>query len=192
MTTSDVNAPARSSLRGVVRDHPWWCNALLLVATGIHGAASIKWPSANVLAPLARSDYAASANELLLGVAGLAGLASGFAGVVIVFGLQSPSHRFRRFRWAGGRSLRANWGSVMITPIIAGFSAVVGAILLGLNHMSSATWLLEATLVLLAHSCARLAWLLGALAGLVAADDDHDERESRRVSTSSLFAGHRD
>jgi hypothetical protein len=104
-----------------------------------------------------------------------------------VFGLQSESSRFRRFRWAGGGRLIGNWMAVIGTPIVASFLSLAATVGVDVNYPTLARWLFEASIALLLHTSLRVLWLLRALANVVAADDDQEERNSKRVSTDVFF-----
>jgi hypothetical protein len=178
---------ARALVKGLVLDHPHLCNGLLLGGVITHWLIAKRCPGLDVLRGLEDSDVAGPVSDLCISVTGVSAVAAGFAGVVIVFGLQSGSARFRRFRWAGGQRLIGNWMAVIGTPIAASFFSLAAALELDLGHSAVARWLFEASVTLLLHASLRMLWLLSALARIVAADDDTEEKTSKRVSTDVFF-----
>jgi hypothetical protein len=110
-----ATGPARLLLRGLMLDHPHWCSLLLILVVAMHWLLASRHPNTDLLRALDQSAIKGQVAELYISVTGVSALASGFAGVVIVFGLQSESSRFRRFRWAGGGRLIGNWMAVIGT-----------------------------------------------------------------------------
>lgn len=190
-TTSRITAPRRGRgrtwARGLLLDHPHLCNAVLLVGVTAHWLLATQEPCVDVLSDLKDSKVTGQVSDLCLSVTSVSAVAAGFAGVVIVFGLQNGSVRFRRFRWAGGRRLIGNWMAVIGTPIAASFLSLAAALELNLGKAAVARWLFEASVCLLLHTSVRMLWLLHALAKVVAADDDTEEKASRRVDPDVFF-----
>lgn len=111
-------------------------------------------------------------SAVALGVAGVAAMVGGFAGVVVVFGLSSDDSRFRQVRLRSATSLRQNWTSVVTTPLVAAFGSLIAAGLsLQPTLASGAMWILEVCVVLAAHGAVRLVVVLRELVKVVAAAD---------------------
>jgi hypothetical protein len=171
-------------------NRPGLCNAVLGIIVICHAVLSDHWrKDLDIFRGLVDFDPSASGQiaELYIAVTSVAGIAAGLAGVVIVFALQGDSPRFRRFRWAGGDSLRANWSALVVTPTLACLASIVATIGHDLGQYGYPRWWLEAALLLLGHSFLRMIWWLAWLARVVAADDDQQEKEARRVSSANLF-----
>lgn len=176
-------------LRGALLDHPHLWSVVLLGAVVGHCCLARRYPKIDILRGLAGGEATemSQVSDLYISVTGVSALAAGFAGVVIVFGLQSASPRFRRFRWAGGRSLASNWMAVIATPVASSLLSLGATLGLNVDQAEASRWLFEASIVLLLHTSLRVLWLLRALANVVAADDDMDERASNRLSTKVFF-----
>jgi len=175
---------------GWLADYPSLVSGLILIAVAAHLALSQALPILNVAAALAGSEVPdpwGTLTSLALGVASVAAMVGGFAGVVVVFGLGSEHDRFRLLRRAGQRRLRANWVSVVLSSFAAAFGAVVAAVIVVAFSVEAGMWLLEACLLFAAHGAVRLTALLAGLAGLVDESDADKERATRRVPTRELI-----
>lgn len=171
-------------------DYPLAVSGFLIAVVLIHLWLATIFPSLNVAAALADStiqDSSATLNELALGVAGVSAMVGGFAGVVVVFGLGSENDRFRLLRRSGGRRLRANWISVVLSSFAGAFGAVVSAVMVVAFAAEPAMWVLETCLLFAAHGAIRLTALLAGLAGIVDETDRDADRDSRVVPTASLM-----
>ena len=95
-----------SPLVGWIIDHPGQTNkGLLLAAVVAHLGAIMFWPEANPWAYL--FPEGSEPVTVSLAIVGTGALLAGFAGVVVVFGLQSNSARFRKLRRDGGTELQS-------------------------------------------------------------------------------------
>lgn len=171
-------------------DYPLLVSILLVLLVGAHYWAAQVWPVVNVAQALADSevpDPRDSLMQLALGVASVAAMVGGFAGVVVVFGLGSEHDRFRLLRLAGQRRLRANWISVVLSSFAGAFGAVIASVVIVGFGVQPGIWTLEACLLLAAHGAVRLTALLAGLARIVDEGDQDHERNKRVVATSTLI-----
>lgn len=133
---------------------------------------------------------AASTPEALLaialGVAGLAALVGGFAGVVIVFGVGTEHPRFRLLRQRGGGPLAANWISVVVDALLSAFMAITAAVTIAAGQGRAGLWLAEVALLLAAHGSIRLVWLLSQLVRVVGAHDADEAVQQRVVPSDNV------
>jgi hypothetical protein len=162
-------------------DQPYIVDLGLAVLVVVHAVVTILgWvPSAwTMLAAASRGEQAA----LYLAVLGAAALLSGFAGVVVIFGLSGTTDRFRTFRVKAGPALARNWTSTSIAGFAGAGTALLAAILLYSPWASASPWLFELAVLLVAHSSTRLVWLLRGLIRLVQADDVSTARERNKKS----------
>lgn len=162
-------------------DKPGATNLLLLGLVTVHAVASLIWPVANIWSLIFPEGSEPTA--VSLAVVGTGALLAGFAGVVVVFGLQGTSERFRRLRRSGGDELKENWSSMSSS----GFWTM--AVALASSLAFSATWnlpgglLLELSLLVLGHGSIRLMWMLGNLVEVVSADDQLADVKDRTRKT---------
>ena len=133
----------------------------------------------------------AAFSALATGVAGVAAMVGGFAGVVVVFGLSSNDARFREVRLKASTSLRRNWTSIVTTPLFAAFGAIGSAALATSRHETSSLWVLEACVILAAHGALRLVVLLSALVKVVHASDEQTESPPEESVSTDDFYGQR-
>lgn len=109
--------------------------------------------------------------EIYLGLAGVAAICGGFAGVIIVFGLTPTSDLFRKFRIETGDRLAANWTSIFTNSFLAAALAIIAAIGEVLNFHIAGGFIFGAGCLLLFHSSMRSIWILQQLLTLVHNDD---------------------
>lgn len=154
-----------------VRDHPSGLDLVLLAVVAIHFLATLFGYVPNIWAGLASATDQASVRAVYLAMLGPAAIVAGFAGVVVVFGLQSSSNRFREFRVAAGKALKRTW----IASTLSGFVAVLLCVGAALSSVAGAPqiapWFFELAILILAHGALRLVWILQGLIGIVQADD---------------------
>lgn len=154
---------------------------LLVIAHAVFTAAGYVppvWAGLLVNVELARSIYTS--------VTSAGALLAGFAGVVVVFGLTSNSARFRRFRKLAGASLKRNWSSVSASGFWAMGLGFLALLMSSGNLDRIAVWVLELALLFLAHSSARLVWILNVLVQIVSKDDDAEDKKDRTLTTEQL------
>lgn len=176
--------------RGVFVDYPSVVSWAILAAVIAHLLLAQHFPKMNIAAALADSkllDPEFVLMSLSLGVAGVSAMVGGFAGVVVVFGLGSENDRFRLLRRRGGRRLRANWISVVLSSFAAAFGAVISAAVVVAVGPEPGMWLLEACLLFAAHGALRLTALLAGLAGIVDQEDADAARGRATAPTVSVI-----
>lgn len=175
---------------GLFADYPLFVSVVVVALVGVHFWAAQVWPIVNVAQTLAQSQVPEprdSLMQLALGVASVAAMVGGFAGVVVVFGLGSEHDRFRLLRLAGKRRLRANWVSVVLSSFAGAFGAVISAVVIVGFGVQPGIWTLEVCLLFAAHGAIRLTALLAGLAGIVDEGDQDNERKKKVVPTSTLI-----
>ena len=175
---------------GFFVNFPLALTILILALVIVHFLLAIVWPNLNVAAALAISDVTdprSTLSALALGVAAVAAMVGGFAGVVVVFGLGSENDRFRLLRTKGGRRLRASWISVVLSSFAAAFGAVVSSVIVVASSIESGLWVLEFCLLVAAHAAIRLTALLAALTQIVDAVDREADRKTHEIPKASLI-----
>lgn len=152
-------------------DRPQLVDAIVVVLVALHAVLTGFERMPNFWADFyiaARAEQVA----LHLGVVGAAAIVAGFAGVVVVFGLQSSGDRFSRFRLVAGESLRRNWTASISAGLVAAGLGLVAAVSAYVPWLILAgPWLLEAALLLTLHAGIRLVYLLHLLSGVVREED---------------------
>lgn len=158
-------------LLGFVQDHPLVVTSAMAILVAAHALLTGFAAMPNVWVALmdpARADPIAS---LCLGIAGSSSLVGGFAGVIIIFGLDSGSSRFRMFRARGGKALQANWISTMSSAFAAVGLCLIAALFSTAKELIAVPWLIEMALGLLVHATVRMIWLMRRLMHLVKLED---------------------
>lgn len=155
---------------GALQDKPWVVTCTLFAVTVTLFLGVSFWGIPNYWSDLAKTPVA-EALTLYIGVAGAASLVAGFAGVVVVFGLSGTGSSQRVFRASAGRSLRANWLSVIGTGFGAAALAFAAALMPVLQLRDFAPWVMQMALVFLTHASVRLIWLMKLLIDNVKSDD---------------------
>lgn len=173
-----------ASVGGWLGDNPTRTNLFLFGFVAVHTLALFIWPVLDVWTKLLANSNSPETVALALVTAGA--LLAGFAGVVVIFGLQNNSERFRKLRRKGGVELKQNWSSMSA----AGFWTMGLAIISALGYMAGNTIVggqfLELSLLVLAHGSIRLIWVLQQLIGVVSTDDELSDRRDRTVPTESM------
>lgn len=113
-------------------------------------------------------------------------LVTGFAGVVVVFGLQSDSKRFRQLRIDGGKALQSSWSSVSASGFLALAAGFLAVIAFGGPLQPAGPWLVAVGTLLLTHSGIRLLWLLRMMASTVKGEDFVSRKSEKVIKTSSI------
>lgn len=165
-------------------DHPRGTNLVIGCLVICHFVTAWFWPSANFWTMVlpAGSDPVGIA----LALVGAGALLAGFAGVVVVFGLQNNSERFRRLRRQGGDELTQNWSSMSSSGFWTMGIAIAAALAFSAQQPFVGAVFLEAALLVLAHGSVRLIWMLRRLIEVVSADDDMADRRDRTAPTDSM------
>lgn len=175
---------------GWFADYPLLVTVAIVAIVALHFRLAQIWPFLNVAATLANSDVPEprdTLTALALGVASVAAMVGGFAGVVVVFGLGSEHDRFRLLRRAGKRRLRANWVSVVLSSFAGAFGAVIAAVMVVGFGVEPGMWALEVFLLFAAHGAIRLTALLAGLASIVDEGDTDADREANVVDNDTLI-----
>lgn len=162
-------------------DNPGKMNLVLLGFVVLHAVSCIIWPAANIwnlIFPEGSEPEAVS-----LAVVGTGALLAGFAGVVVVFGLQGTSERFRRLRRSGGDELKENWSSMSSSGFWTMGVALASSLAFSATWDMAAGLLLELALLVLAHGSVRLMWMLRNLVEVVSSDDHLADVKDRTRKT---------
>ncbi|MCR6647761.1 MAG: hypothetical protein NVV70_06330 [Cellulomonas sp.] len=169
-----------------MQDKPIVVTVALTILVVAHAVVAGHWAPTDIWAPLVALEASVSAT-LYVGLAGLAVAAAGFAGVIVIFGLEAQSERFLIFRIVGARPLRASWLSVVATSFGAAALALTAAVIAFLNHPGVSPWLFELAILLLAHATFRLLWLLTKLTHVVQQEDSAKLRTQRKIPLDMVF-----
>lgn len=176
--------------RSYLVDHPNAVTLTIFVLVIVHFIVSVRIPHAAPLALFVNvtgKGLPAAVSSLAVGVAGVAAMVGGFAGVVVVFGLSSDDARFREVRLKASTSLRRNWMSVVTAPLLAAFGSMIAAALATAIFVPAALWLLEICTLLAAHGALRLVVLLSELIRVVHAADDAHRSDADEVDTDDFL-----
>lgn len=177
---------------GRLLDNPSAVTITLGAIVAVHFSVSRLWfpeisPS-NLFFAVGADDLPNAISSLALGVAAVAAMVGGFAGVVVVFGLSNEDERFRLVRIKASTSLRRNWMSIVTTPLAAAFGAIIAAALATAWWTGAAVWILEACLLLAAHGAVRLVILLSELVRVVHYADEAAQQAANTVDEDEFFA----
>lgn len=170
-------------------DRPGWITVILTVFVAAHAVLAGRYPWLDPFKALRPADKDATsvAVALYLGTAGAAAIIAGFAGVILVFVVGSPSPRVRAFRDSSGRPLQKTWTSVIAEPFAATLFGVIAATTQTTSGRVVAPWLFELSVVLLTHVALRLLWLLRSLVALVGAEDHEATRDEKALPLDEIF-----
>ncbi|MCW2904135.1 MAG: hypothetical protein JWO67_6400 [Streptosporangiaceae bacterium] len=169
-------------VKGLAQDRPALVNAVLGLLVFAYWLLCRSHPKQNIALIL---DKAATRGEIVtlhLGVAALAAMTAGFAGVVVVFGLTADAERFRQLRREGDHRLRATWVSVVSSSFLSAFVAVGAATAALANWVQPSVWATLVAVFLLAHAAVRLLWMLTALARVKHGDDQDSSSQEMTVA----------
>lgn len=176
---------------GHLLDRPSTVTAILAAIVVVHFAISKLWVpelSPSILfATVDPKELPAAIASLSLGVAAVAAMVGGFAGVVVVFGLSSEDERFRLVRVNASTSLRSNWMSIVTTPLAAAFGAILAAAFATATRTGVAIWILEVCLLLAAHGAVRLVILLNELVRVVHIADEAAQKATNTIDDDEFF-----
>lgn len=165
-----------------IKDRPALVTGGLIIIAVLYTFAAWLWPAVDFFALLrAPPERLDSVVSLYLGVAGVAAVGAGFAGVVIVFGLDTQSEKFLDFRSDGREPLTRNWMSVIGSSIVSAALAAGAALSVLLEFGRAGTAMFALAVLLIAHALVRMLWLLRVLMRVVAAGDRATRRERNRI-----------
>lgn len=180
------------SIASVFVDHP---SVVTILGIGLIAMqfvfAALWWPfldPSQLFLCLPSAEQRSSVSSIATGLAGVAAMVGGFAGVVVVFGLSSEDERFRVVRLRAVSSLRKNWTSVVTTPLVAAFGALFAAAAASAGHPSLALWTLEVCVFLAGHGAVRLVVILRELVKVVHRADESARAGSSVLDTDEFFS----
>ncbi|HWL59754.1 MAG TPA: hypothetical protein VNQ48_02595 [Microbacteriaceae bacterium] len=172
-------------------DHPSAVTLVLTLIVVAHFLVSLLWlpwlAPAQLFSAVPDDDRSNAVAQLAIGVAGVAAMVGGFAGVVVVFGLSSDDERFRKVRLKAATSLQRNWMSVVTTPLIAAFGAFMAAVAATAGAIGLSAWLLELCVLLAGHGAVRLVVVLFELVKVVHQSDLATQRAADTADTDEFF-----
>jgi hypothetical protein len=172
-------------------DHPTVVTTLLVGIVAVQFTVSALWlhdlDFSLFFSQLSANEQRSVLSQLALGLAGVAAMVGGFAGVVVVFGLSSEDARFREVRMKAATSLRRNWTSVVTTPLVAAFGALLAAAAAGAEAFGVCLWTIELCLLLAAHGAVRLVVILRELVKVVHRADEGATRHEQFVDEDEFF-----
>lgn len=152
----------------MAKDRPGRVTLLVLLVVATHFVASQQ----GVLPAIPRQLVEhPSVFELYLGAAAVLALVAGFAGVAIVFAMTPHISVLQRVRRQGGDRLRANWISLVATPVMTSLAFLTAAAVFFAGEPRAAGWIFEISALLTLGSAARLIWIFALLVRL---DIDHE------------------
>ncbi len=177
---------------GRLLDRPSAVTGILIAFVLTHFTVSRLWlpelSPASLFGAVDVQDLPSAISSLSLGVAAVAAMVGGFAGVVVVFGLSNEDDRFRLVRLNASTSLRRNWTSIVTTPLAAAFGAIVAAAAATASFTSAAIWILEICFLLAAHGAIRLVVLLNELVRVVHYADEAAQKSANTVDENEFFS----
>lgn len=167
-------------MRARVEDHPVVVTGGVFVLVALHAVLTLgaEWVP-NIWESFGASNISGVQVPVQLGLAGVAALAGGFAGVVTVFALSSNSPQFRGFRREAGTTLRSNSVSIVASSFGSAGVALSAATLTASSWQWITPWLFELGVLLVLHATIRMIWLFGMLIRVVNEDDRQASREAR-------------
>ena len=170
-------------------DRPGWITVILTAIVAAHAVLAWRYPWLDLFKALRPGDRDVTnvAVSLYLGTAGVAAIIAGFAGVILVFVVGSPSPRLRTFRDSSGRPLQKTWTSVIAEPFAATLFGIIAATTQTTSGRVMAPWLFELAVVLLTHVALRLLWLLRSLVALVSAEDHDATCDEKALPLDEIF-----
>lgn len=179
------------AIGGHLLDRPSTVTIVIAVVVAAQFAVSKLWlpflsPS-TFFAAVKPEQLPATIGSLALGVAAVAAMVGGFAGVVVVFGLSSEDERFRLVRINASTSLRSNWMSIVTTPLAAAFGAILAAGFATALWAGAAIWILEVCFLLAAHGAVRLVVLLNELVRVVHFADEAAQKAANTLKDDEFF-----
>lgn len=173
-----------------VIDRPLFVTGLIIVLMIAQFFAAERY---QLLSPVRFLDGMESADApslvagIALGVASVASMVGGFAGVVVVFGLSANDERFRAVRLKAATSLRRNWMAVITIPLFAAFAALFAAAAASSAHFATAMWIVEGALLFAGHGALRLVALLHELVRVVHASDVKVDQEQNTMTADDIY-----
>lgn len=173
-------------VRRLLREEPFKVDAILAVAVAVHATLSLLGVLPNIWAALSGARNLAEAQAIYLAILGPASIVAGFAGVVVVFGLSAGSSRFRKFRSMAGASLKRTWVASTLSGFVAAALCVVASVVNLTDWSGVAPFLLELSLLVLAHGAIRLVWILSEMIGITRVDDAKATDEASKFPVSRL------
>lgn len=162
---SEENVPLKAAVLGCLQDHPRAINLLAAIVSVVASVCVALW----WWAPFAA--LAEEGSSLALGLLSLAGILTGFVGVVIVFGLQASAPVFVRFRVQAGSSLGRDWLALVSTGLLAAACSMASAVAYAAGQWTPGGGFLLLGIMYCIHCALRMLWLLRVLIDAVHADD---------------------
>ncbi len=146
-----------------LKDHPRLATVLAGALVAAHYVAHRWW-----IVPRLPDEMLESSNawSYYAGCAGLVALVGSFSGVVVVFGLTPGNSVLKRARRRGGPELRANWVTLVSTPLLAAGILVLAAGMALAGKPVAAGWTFEMGIVLTIVVALRLVWIFRRLVNM--------------------------
>lgn len=173
------NFPLEAKMLGYLQDHPRMINLVAAITSAVASICIGLWWW---------KPFAALSSEgtsLALGLLSLAGILTGFVGVVIVFGLQASAPVFVRFRVQAGSSLGRDWLALISTGLLAAACSMASSVAYAVGQWTPGGGLLLLGVLYCTHCALRMLWLVRVLIDAVHADDkmqmsSNPQRQSAR------------
>lgn len=160
---------------------------LLVAATIGCGVASLHWAPLQSINHRAADLASGDAVGVTMGIASVAAIGAGFAGVVVAYAISSERPTVVEFRSMVGPLLKANWLSVIGCSFSAALLALLGGALFAMEAATWAAWVSIAAVALLLHSIARNMYLFLVFLDVIAIGDERDKRAAAVVPIESVI-----
>lgn len=121
-----------------------------------------------------------------IGVASVAAIGAGFAGVVVAYAISSERPVVVEFRSKVGPLLKSNWLSVIGCSFSAAILGLVGATLFAASVPTIAAWTSILAVALLLHGVLRNMYLFSVFLKVVALGDERDKQAAAVVPLSKV------
>jgi hypothetical protein len=122
-----------------------------------------------------------------MGIAAVAAIGAGFAGVIVAFAISSERPTVIEFRNKVGPLLEANWSSVIGCSFAAAILALAAGTLFATKANAAAGWTAIAAVALLLHSMARNMYLFSVLLQVIAIGDKRDKQAANIVPIAKVI-----
>lgn len=171
----------------LAQTRPGAISAGLLLVTAGCGVGSFFWEPLRWIDAHANELSTSDGVAVAMGIAAVAAIGAGFAGVVVAFAISSERPAVIEFRNIVGPLLKANWSSVIRCAFAAAILALTAGTLFAAKVYGWAAWISIAAVALLLHSMARNLYLFSVLLEVIAIGDERDKRVNNVVPVDKVI-----
>lgn len=157
---------------------------LVLLAGVWVGQSKLRLSSPAVF--LTTSPQVANFVPIVLALSGVAAMAAGMAGVILVFALSTNSAGFTRMRHEAGPSLKRSLVTPVVNSFLSAAAALSAALVLTTKAHNWGFWIAVWACLLLLHGVFRMSWVLIRLIDIVLGEDDRRVERDATVTSSSI------